>query len=48
MSRGALNLNEYESSNNLEDILLSKYFCRLSVGCEPLEFLLNDLDIIFI
>ena len=47
MSRGM----EYDPLKDyggfFENLLMSKNLARLSIGCEPYEFLLNDLKILF-
>lgn len=47
MSRGM----EYDPSKDyggfFENLLMSKNLARLSIGCEPFEFLLSDLKILF-
>jgi len=43
MSRGGKSVKADPLKDPMQNLLLSESFCRLSVGCEPIKYLLNDL-----
>ena len=44
MSRGGKSVKTDPLRDPMQNLLLSESFCRLSVGCEPIKYLINDLQ----